>query len=274
MAYDNPSAELLRLGAGQLFGDRHDPVTKALTGFRHMGNIEELTLTTTDDKLVKKSSMSKGRPVYKSVTRSRDVVMRAVGDEWSADNMALMMMGDVVYATAAASAVTARVLYADVPVGTLGSILGGKFFHVNALNIGTVTMNLGATLLVAGTDYTVYNAKMGVVQILSGSTVVTNATDDLTVSFTPAAITGKASPVVRGGNQSEIDMSFFFAEDNSAGENHILRVWNASVSPDGGLGLISDEFATFALNAALQDDSQGIYGGSVSDPLYHSQLVP
>ena len=268
-----PSAELLRLGAGELFGDRHDPVTDAMTGFRHLGNIETLELTTTDDKLVKKSSMSKGRPVYKSVTRSRDVVMRAVGDEWSADNLALMLMGSVVYATQAATPVVDQVVYLDVPAATLGAALGNKFFHVGALNINTVTMKIGSTSLTAS-DFIVYNAKMGVVKILPGSAQVTNGTDDLKVSFTPTAITGLNSPVVRGGTESEINMSFLFIEDNSAGENHILRIWNASVTPDGALGLISDEFATFALNAALQDDSQGLYGGTAADPLYHLQYVP
>lgn len=271
--YENPSAELLRLGAGELFGDRHDSVTGAMTGFRHLGNIESITLTLTDDRLVKKSSMSKARPVYKSVTRSRDVVMRAVGDEWSAENMALMWMGSVAYATVAATPVADKILMADVPTGTLGSILGNKFFHVGALNINTVTMKLGSTSLTAS-DFVVYNAKMGIIKILATSTQATNAADDLLVSYTPTAITGKNSPVIRGGTESEINMSFLFIEDNSAGENHILRVWNASVSPDGGFDLISDEFATFALNAALEDDSQGVYGGTVDDPLFHSQLVP
>jgi hypothetical protein len=268
----SPSAELLRLGAGELLGDRHD-ANNALTGFMHLGNIETLELTTTDDKLVKKSSMSRGRPVYKSVTRSRDVVMRAVGDEWSADNRALMLMGSVVYATQAATPVVDQVLFANVPAATLGAALGDRYFHVGKLNIGTVTMKLGATVLDAD-DFTVYNAKMGVIKILSTSTTVTNGADDLLVSYTPVAITGLDSPVVRGGTESEINMSFLFIEDNSAGENHILRIWNASVSPDGALGLISDEFATFALNAALQDDSQGLFGGTVDDPLYHIQYVP
>ena len=274
MPFKTPSSELLRLGAGELFLDRHDPVTGAQSGFKHVGNVETLEITTTDDKLVKKSSMSKGRPVYKSVTRSRDVILRAVGDEWSSDNLAMMLMGSIAYATAAATPITDRVLMADVPGATLGAALGGKFFHVGGLNIGTVTAKVGSTALVLTTDYTVYNAKMGVIKITETSAVVTNGTDDLTITFTPAAITGTASPVVRGGTESEIEVSVLFIEDNSAGENHILRVWNASVSPDGALGLISDEFATFALNMAIQDDSQGVYGGSASDPLYHVQLVP
>lgn len=271
--FKSPSAELLRLGAGEFLFDKHDPVTGASTGFRHLGNVETLEMTTTDDKLVKKSSMSRARPVYKSVTRSRDVILRAVGDEWSADNLALMLMGSVAYATQASAPVVDQVLYADVPAPTLGEALGDRFFHVGKLNINTVSMKIGAVSLTAA-DFEVYNAKMGVIKILAASTDVTNGADDLLVSFTPVAITGTDSPVVRGGTESEIQGSVLFIEDNSAGENHILRVWSVSVSPDGALGLISEEFATFALNMAVQDDSQGVHGGTVDDPLYHLQLVP
>jgi hypothetical protein len=269
----SPSSELLRLGAGELLVDVHDPVTNLQTGFKHMGNVETLEITTTDDKLVKKSSMSKARPVYKSVTRSRDVVLRAVGDEWSADNLAMMLMGSIAYATQAATPVVDQILMADVPAATLGAAIGERYFHVGMLNINTVSMKIGTTSLTSS-DFVVYNAKMGVVKILATSTAVTNGTDDLKVSYTPTAITGTGSPVVRGGTESEINVSVLFIEDNSAGENHILRVWNASVTPDGALGLISDEFATFALNMAIQDDSQGLYGGTTADPLYHLQFVP
>lgn len=272
--FKSPSKELLRLGAGEFLFDRFDPVTGASTGFRHLGNVETLEITTTDDKLVKKSSMTRSRPVYKSVTRSRDVILRAVGDEWSADNLALMLMGSIAYATQAATPVVDQILSLDVPAATLGAALGDKYFHVGKLNIGTVSMKVGATSITAGVDFTVYNGKMGLIKILAGSAVVTNGADDLKVSYTPIAITGFDSPVVRGGTETEIEGSVLFIEDNSAGENHILRVWNASVSPDGALGLISEEFATFALNMALQDDSQGDHGGTVDDPLYHLQLVP
>jgi len=268
----SPSPELLRLGSGELFFDRWDEDGNP-TGMRHLGNVETLEITLTDDKLVKKESMTRARNTYKSITRSRTVILRAVGDEWSVDNLALMLMGSLVYATAAATPVVDKVLYADVPVGTLGSILGGKFFFVGDLNVGTLTMDLGATALDAD-DFEVYNAQMGVVRIKETSTTATNGTDDLTVSYTPAAITGTASPVVRGGTETVIQGSVLFFEDNTTGENHILRVWSVSVTPDGALGLISDDFATFALNMEVQSDVAGDHGGTADDPLFHVQLVP
>jgi hypothetical protein len=268
-----PSAENLLLGAGQLFFQRFDADGVALGGMLPLGNVETLELTTTDDKLVKKSSMSRARPVYKSVTRSRDIILRAVADEFNADNLALMLMGSVSYETAAATPVTDSVLYADVPAATLGAALGGSYFHVGGLNIGTVTMKVGATALDTD-DFEVVNAQMGLIYIKPTAPTTTNGTDDLTVTFTPQAITGTASPMVVGGTETEIQGSVLYISDNTSGENFILRVWNVSVSPDGALGLISEEFGTFVLNMAVQDDSNGAHGGSADDPLYHIQYVP
>lgn len=268
-----PSAEDLLLGAGQVFFQRFDADGNPTGGMLHLGNVETLEITTTDDKLIKKSSMSRARPVYKSVTRSREVVLRAVGDEFNPDNLALMLMGNIEYATEAAVEVADKVLFADVPAATLGAALGGQYFHVGALNIDTVSMKLGATALDTD-DFEVVNARMGLIRIKETSTTVTNGADDLTVTYTPQAITGTESAVVRGGTETEIQGSVLYISDNTSGQDTILRVWNVSVAPDGALGLISEEFATFALNMTIQDDSNGDHGGSADDPLYHLQYVP
>lgn len=272
-AATTPSSENLKLGAGELFFQRHDDDGVPVGGFVHMGNVETLELTTTDDILIKKSSMSRARPTYRKVTRSRDVILRAVADEFSPENLALALMGDVVYATDTADPVVAQVLFANVPAATLGAALGNQYFHVGALNINTVSMDLGAAALDAD-DFEVHSAPMGIIRIKPTSATVTNGADDLTIDYTPAAISGVVSPVIRGGTKSEIHGSVFFREDNSAGYNHLLRAWKVSSTPDGAIGFISEEFGQFALNWTVEDDSTGVYGGTAADPLYHIQRVP
>ncbi|MBA3684606.1 MAG: hypothetical protein H0W72_05125 [Planctomycetes bacterium] len=267
-----PSSDYLKLGSGECFIRLIEAGVLA-DEWRHLGNVETLEVTTTDDKLVKKESMTRARAVYKSVTRSRDIIIRLVGDEFSPENLALMMMGSVAYATQTAVAVVDQVLMADVPASTLGAALGGQFFYVGALGINTVTLKLGATSLGAS-DFEVYDPAMGLIRVLEGSAEVTDGAKDLLVSYTPTAITGKNSPVVRGGTETEIEAQFMFMSDNTAGENAILRAWRVSISPDGALGWISDEFAQFALNLAVQSDADGNYGGSAADPLYHAQFLP
>ena len=264
----NPSADLLRLGAGSLYFDR------GFTGaFRHLGNVDTLEPTTTPDILTRRSSMTRTRPIRKRLARQIDVVWRAVGDEWNADNLALLMMGDVTYATQAATPVVDQVLVADVATGTLGAALGGRYIYVGALNIDTVSFELGGSALTSA-DVIVSNAQMGLAYVLPTSTVATDGAKDLTVSFTPQAITGTDSPVVRGGTTPFINGAMLFIEDNQAGLNHVWRGWNASIAPDGAFGLISDDWNTFALNFTLQDDSEGDHGGTPDNPLYYSQLVP
>lgn len=272
-ASSTPSSDLLKLGAGELFFQRHDASGNPVSGFIHMGNVETLELTLNDDILIKRSSMSKGRPIYRKVTRSREVVLRAVADEFSPENLALALMGSLVYAAQAATPVADKVLYADVPAASLGAALGGQYFHLGALNVGTVSLSLGATALDED-DWVMHNAAMGVVRILPTSVVVTNGTNDLTASFTPALISGAVSPVVRGGTETEIHGSVLFIEDNGVGTNHIFRAWRVSTTPDGALGLISEDFAQFALNMTIEDDSIGRYGGTTDDPLFHLQEVP
>lgn len=267
-----PNAELLRLGAGQLFYARWDENGVALS-FDHIGNLDSLEITETPDILLKKSTMTAGRPTYKKITRSIETVLRAVGNEFSMENLALMFMGTIDYTTQTATPITAQILVANVPTGTLGSILGGSFLFVGKFNIDTVSMDLGAAALDAD-DFEVWSAQMGVIRIKETSATVTNGTDDLTIDYTPQAITGTDAPVVHGGTVSEIQGSLVYFEDNSAGENHILRVWSASATPDGAMGLIQDDFGTFTLSFTLQDDSAGLHGGSDASPLFDYQFVP
>ncbi len=269
----SPDPELIKLGAGSLYLDVWDALG-AKTGMRHIGNVDTLETTTTPDILTIRSNMTANRPVRKKIVRATDLVLRAVGDEWSMDNIALLTMGDKIYRTATAVPVVDKILFANVPAATLGSALGGKYFHVGDLNIGTVVLELGAATLVLGTDYTIHSAPFGLLYIMPTSAAVTNGTNDLQVTYTPQAITGTNSPVVRGATRSEVGASLLFLEDNSAGENHILRVWRVSITPDGAFGLISEEKATFALNMTIEDDTIGQYGGTAANPLYEMQLLP
>jgi hypothetical protein len=268
-----PNKEDLLLGAGELFFRRLDADGNPIGGFLHMGNMDTLEITTNDDVLTKRSNMTRARPVRKRVTRSREVILRAVGDEFNPDNLALIFMGSVAYATDAGTGVVDKVMHENLGAGTLGSQLGGQFFHVGAVNIDTVSMKVGSTSLDAD-DFEVYDAAMGFIYIKPDAPTVAVSGDDLLVSYTPETITGKESPIVRGGTETEIQGQVLYKTDNTSGRNGILRVWNVSVAPDGAVGLISDEWGSFALNMTIQDDSVGRYGGTEDDPLYHFQMLP
>src|SRR5579884_1602097 len=59
-----PDAGNLSLGAGEVLFDRFDANGNP-TGYRHLGNVESLAITTTVETVQKKSSMDGARGIYK-----------------------------------------------------------------------------------------------------------------------------------------------------------------------------------------------------------------
>lgn len=258
-AQNAPSSENLLLGKGQVLFDRFD-AAGARTGFRHLGNIETLELTTADDKVQKFSSMSQGAPLYKEVNRRRTVTLKLTGDEFHPDNLALILMGNLATLVQAATAVVAEAIFpTTVP---------GAYFKLAKLGPYTaVAIKFGATPGVIGVDYALVDAKLGVYQILPG-TVLTGV---VTADYTPTAYTGTTGPkVVGGGTAGTIQGALMFVGDPSTGPKVLLEVWRTNVSPDGALGLISDDFATLGLTMAVLDDS----AAHPSNPLYQITYAP
>lgn len=252
-----PSSENLLLGKGQLFFDRFD-ANGVSTGRVHMGNIDTFEITTSDDNVEKYSAMSAGAPLYKRVNRKRTVTCRVTGDEFNADNLALMIMGSKsVLAQAATPVVDEALAPATVP---------GAYYKTAKLGpISAVTMEFGGVAGVLNTDYAIINADVGLVRVLPG-TALTGA---VTISYTPTAYTDEVT-VVSGGDSGIVQGSLLFIGDPSAGPKVMVEVWSVSVTPDGALGLISEDFAQLSLNMAVQADE----AGHPDSPLYNVTYLP
>jgi hypothetical protein len=65
-------------------------------------------------------------------------------------------------------------------------------------------------------------------------------------------------PIVKGGTDNTIEGALLFVGDPSAGPKMMVEVWRAGFTPDGALGLISEEFADL-----------GLVGGVLADPVGH-----
>jgi hypothetical protein len=254
-----PSGENLLVGKGQVLFDRFD--TNGLpTGFRHLGNVSSMELTTADDVIEKFSSMSAGAPLYKRVNRRRNVTLKLTMDEFDPENVALALMGSTSVLVQPATAVVGEAVFP--------STVPGSFFKLAKLGPYTgVTITFGATPGVLGVDYRVVDAKAGIYQILLG-TAMTGA---VTAGYTPTAYTGTTGPkVVGGGTSGVIEGKLMFIGDPSTGPKTIVEVWRLNISPDSAVGLISDEFAEMGLTAGVLDDS----ALHPSNPLYQVTYVP
>lgn len=253
-----PSSENLLLGKGQVFFDRFDE-NGVSTGLRHLGNVETFELTTADDNVDKYSSMSAGAPLYKRVNRRRTVTLRITGDEFHPENMALVTMGDLSTLAQAATAVVGEAVAAATVPGT--------YFTTKKLGpISGVAVHFGATVGVAGVDYAIIDANVGLIRILPG-TILTGA---VTIDYTPTLYGTEGPQVVHGGTAGIIQGRILFIGDPSSGPATKVEVWKVNITPDGAVGLISDDFATLGLSAAVLDDAVN----HPASPLYEITYLP
>jgi hypothetical protein len=66
-----------------------------------------------------------------------------------------------------------------------------------------------------------------------------------------------------------VNGALLFVPDPVTGPKIMLEVWNVSVSPEGALGLISEEFAQLSLTMAVQADE----AGHPTEPLYRATYL-
>jgi len=264
MLFTERNADNLLVGAGRLYLARVAAGVK--DKWRHAGNAPTIELTTADTKIQKYSSMDRNRDLYAERLQRRLVTVKCVLDEFTIDNVADALQGKIVIDTQANTPVVDEILEADVPVGTLGALRGGAWYPLAKVGPVIVTeVSLGAVTLVEGTDYEV-DAEGGLIGILSTSTAVTNATDDLLCSYTPNEYTSLYR--IRGGSEKLIEVAGIYSPDPCAGPRHKLEWWRGAITPDGAFGLISEEFTNMTINISLQNDSRGLYGGSKLYPTH------
>lgn len=241
----SPSADNLLLGAGVVLFDRFDDAGLS-TGYTHLGNCERFEITTEDSLLDKNESMTAARALYKRVARSRTTTVRVGMDEFSLFNVALGFMGEQVASAAqVATPVVDEAVWPDTKPG--------KYF--NTAKIGPITgvsVDFGAATGVLGTDYEIVDANLGLIRVLP-TTILTGA---VTVSYTPTAYASGWNQI-RGGTKSFIKGALKFIGDPASGPPYMVDVWRAAVTPDGAVGLISEEWAQMGLIFAIESDTSG-----------------
>ena len=246
-----PDSDNLIVGKGSVWINRFDASGNG-TGLRHLGNVDAMEITTEDDVIQKFSSMTKGAPLYKKITRRRNVTVRLTLSEFHPFNLALITQGtlDETYAQPATPVVgevlsTSVVLGAYYKVAKLGPYTAGP------------TPKTGATALTVNVDYQIVDPNAGIIHILDTAANIADGAP-LSADYTPTAYTAGMVPIVKGGTDNTVEGSLLFVGDPSAGPKMMVEVWKAGFTPDGALGLISEEFADL-----------GLVGGVLADPVGH-----
>jgi hypothetical protein len=242
----------LYIGSGKVTIDRLDAI-RARTGERFVGNATAFSIGITDDVKEKYSSADAQRGLMKAVVTKRTPEIKLELDEQSNENLALFFMG-----TTASYVQTGATITNYVPPSA--RVRKGYSFPVEG-PIGTPRRSISAVnvsgpsstpVYVAGTDYTV-NAASGTIYVIPGGSIADAAA--LEVDFTYATIATSALEYVKGGASKFVEVYLKFEGDPTAGPVYTYEFWIVSLSPDGEMNLIGDDFASLKLKGKVLADT-------------------
>lgn len=262
MSAKDVQGDLLLLGRGKVYFDRFT-TAGAKTGERFVGNCTRLEVTTTDELREKYSSATNDSPLMKSVNVRRTIEFALTLDEFDIENVALALMGDDGdFLQAAGGPITDE----SVTVVKTGRYyqLGGPAAPAGdkrAVTSVVVTDDPMTTTYTLGTDYD-EDLVRGRIYIIPGGGISDG--DGLLVDYSYSAKVAGDIPQINAGAGTTIEGYLRFVGDPAAGPVYEAQIWKISISPDGAVGLISDDFGEFPLKGKVLDDSVN----HPSEPLY------
>lgn len=130
-----------------------------------------------------------------------------------------------------------------------------RFYFLGARDVSEVEGVLVAAPLVLGVDFEVFDAKRGIIKLLSTATVIEDG-DDPVFTFHQAAIAAPGLPVLEGSTNQGVRGRLFFFGDPSRGDTYDLTVWRCIATPDGEFGWIGNQLGEFGIKfkAVLDPD--------------------
>lgn len=210
----------------------------AATAFRDFGNLTEFAVTVEAERLSHYSRRSGIRQRDRSVVVEQRVMLSFTFEEWTAENLAIVLMG-----TASSAAVS---------LSTTASTTSGS---------PTITTLASTANLVKGRRYQISGAG-----IPSGTTVVfdgaTGGTMDKNATATGAlvavTITGAISLDI--ASAADVKGAFRFQGTNAVGAPCTYEFNDVSLTPDGALSIITDEWGSATLTGECSTDDFDKFG--------------
>jgi len=229
------------LGRGKIYFDRFDS-SGARTGELFLGNCPTFEITPTSEDIKKYSSANKSADLIASDVLRTTLALRIVGDEFSKENLAMVLFGDTGTISQTGSTVTAE---------TISGVLQGRYYALSMRQVSlvTVTGTGGTPTYDENDDYTV-DAVTGRIYIVEGGAIADGT--EIEVDFTYGTI---ALPTVQGMTQTSIKGYLRFIGDPARGPKYECEIWRASIRADGAIGFISDEYASFTLTGDIESDA-------------------
>jgi hypothetical protein len=262
-----PSPNNTAFGRGAVLFDRFTAAGARTGEFLHLGNCSNLSIATKVQTIEMIDYTSSTSANYNQAVKKTDIDLKIDGFEISPDVLALIVMGTTTSFTQANA--TAAGFSTTLVPASLTSVQG-KFFSIGARGITLPTLKQGTVTLVSGTDYSLFDPAAGVFQITVGGAVVDSTA--VTANYVQAAFTAGSSSlsVVQAANSATIRGRLWFLPNNTTGPNVELLAWNVSLTPDGDVPLISDDWIKWQMAGKILSDAGGTYGGSTTNPFYQT----
>jgi len=135
--------------------------------------------------------------------------------------------------------------------GTGDITADGGVVEMSASDVLVMDISAALIIYVAGTDYRV-NVKSGDIMYLKSGNISTG--DELDVAY---AVEAGIFTIINMIQTTEIIGMFKFVSDNATGANYELELWMVSLTPDGDMSLIGDDWLTLAFSGEMLKDESG-----------------
>jgi hypothetical protein len=256
-----PSSDNVTFGRGRVLFSPF--VNGAYTGqFKHLGNCDTFSIGLAPEKIQLTDVTQETSAPYKEVVKKTDMPIKISGFEFASFNMKLAFMGSETSYTQTAATLTETLAAASL------TGLKGSFFRTAKKSITINSVVQGTSTLVSGTDYEAYDSAGGVVRVIPTSPTVADGTA-LSIVYTAAAITATPRTQIVGGAVTSLSGRLVFLPQNTTGPANEVVVWNASITPDGDIPFIGDDWLKWNLSGSVQSDAAGTYGGSAANPYFY-----
>lgn len=221
------------------------------TGYNFRGDARDFTLSPSEEESEFFSSVTADRGLIARATFKRKIAVGFMLDEVNQANLADFLLGTRWDYTQVATAVVAEAIASSAP-----GIMKGNSYQVAKAPVNTtpaVVVKAGATTYVVNTDY-IFDYDSGMLYIVPTGAIAAAATN-LTIDYTPIAVTGGAPQRrVAIGNAPTPVVAMRFTPDPSSGPLQDYEIWRVSLSPDGDINVIADDWAGMKFKGLILAD--------------------
>jgi hypothetical protein len=166
--------------------------------------------------------------------------------EFHPENLALALLGETAAVQAADGSIT------DEPVP--GKSKKGFWLDTGFVNITVTAVKVGATTHALDDDYQL-NTAAGLIYIMPDGDIADGS--DVTWSGSCAASGTKVEALTQGRIEGAL---MYVSSDDQVGPKTKIVLGKVSISPDGALGFLSDQFGEIGLKGEVLQDDAGDYG--------------